>query len=107
MTPKEMAEQFGNAMLEGVPVYLPAMKRLALAEFIALGESLYNKEKDAAYAILAEKMTLPELATEKELLAKLAELRATGRAEAIALADNILMGIFRTAFAILLTAGAL
>ena len=96
--------QFGAAIGPAALLYLPAIKRLAMSELIALWQLLQAKNQDAAYQAVAAKMTVQELADEKEKLADLAALRATARAENIALANEIAAAVLKAAITILITA---
>ena len=96
--------QFGAAIGPAALLDLPAIKRLAMSELIALWQLLQANNQDAAYQAVAAKMTVQELADEKEKLAELAALRATARAENIALANEIAAAVLKAAITILITA---
>ena len=106
-TPSALAEQFGVAVAGSLTIYLPAIRRLAMDELVAFAQSLSVKDYDAAYKTVAAKMTLEDLAAEKAALASLAELRATARAEAVALSDKIGLAILQAALGVVLSAGLL
>lgn len=101
----QLAAQLGIALAEQATLYLPALKRLAWDELMAFVRLLAERNRDEAYALVSAKMTPEELVTEKEALAKLAELRATARAEATAMANAIALAVLRAALTTLL-AGA-
>ena len=104
---KALAEKVGLAIAQGAVLYLPALKAMGLEELVALVKAIDQKDRDAAYQLLAAKMTVAELAAEKAQLAALAELRAVKRAEALELADKILVGILKAALTALTTAAFL
>lgn len=101
-TTQAAIEKFGLAIGGSIEPYLPALKRFTLAEILAFWDMLDQKNKDAAIQAVHDKMTLPEMAAEKEQLAALTAAMADSNAEKRKLANDILMAILKVALGVAL-----
>ena len=102
MDTKQLAAQFGAGLAEGAQLYLPAIARMGLDEFIALATLVAEKKNDEAKTKVHAAMTPEEMAAEKNALTKLAVLMADTNAEKRAIGSAILSGFIKVAIAALL-----
>ena len=102
MDTKSLAAQFGAGIAEGAQLYLPAIARLGLNEFVAMAALVAEKKLDEAKTAIHDAMTPEEMAEEKRVLAKLDLLMADTNAEKRAIGEAIGEALIRAAIAMLL-----
>jgi hypothetical protein len=98
-----LAETFGKGAAEMAAFYAPSIKRLTLAELVAFGSLIAEKDTDGAIKILHDKMTPEDLAAEKVSLAELTVMMADSNAEKRKIAYDILMSGLRAALSLILS----
>jgi len=76
-----LAKLVGVGLAEAAAAYLPALKRMAWDELVALVDLITRRRYDEAKAMVHDQMTAQELADEKELLAGVAAGMADDNAE--------------------------
>lgn len=98
----ELILQFGQAIGTAATPFIPAFQKMALDEIIAVKALLYQKNTDAALAIVHQKMTLEELAEEKEALVAVTNAMADASAAKRQAAQDVLMAILKAALSVAL-----
>ena len=93
-----LLKTFPVGVVDAAQLYGPAIGRMALAELVALAQMIADRLTEEAQAAVREKMSMDELAAEREKLADLAVLMANKRAESIAMGRDILLAILKVAF---------
>jgi len=103
----KLIDELGQAIGGAAAGYLPAFKRMAMDELLAVGTLLNEKNVDAAMTAIRAKMTNDELAAETVALAGLLGAMADDNAAKRKMANDLLMAIFKAAFGVLLSAAFL
>lgn len=101
---QKLIDQFGAAIGGAAASYLPAMKRMAMDELLALGTLINEKNIDAAKDAVRDKMTDQELADETVVLAGLIGAMADANKAKRDMAKDMALAIFKAALGVLLSA---
>jgi len=97
-----LIERFGLAVGTAAAVYVPAIKKMAMTEALALGTLIREGERDKAIKAVRAKMSNDELAqvavTQKDLLEAMTDENYARRMTA----NDLSLAVLKAAFSVLL-----
>jgi len=102
----KILKSFPAGIADAVLLYTPAMMRLAMDELIAVVKRLAVGDWRGVQDTLHEKMTVQELAVEKQKLAELTKELATAQGEFLNALQNIMLAALKGALAAAFAAAA-
>lgn len=104
---QKMLADFGNAIGMAATPFVEPIKQMAMDELLALKQAINEKDLDAAWKLVHEKMTGEELAAEKVELRKLVEAMADKNAARRQAANDLAWAVLKAAISVALSAALL